>query len=91
MATQVFSDEELQRAKNQLEAGHVFGQDSVFNRAATLARHELLGGWRLRDAYLPGIRGVTAEDVRRSAARHLVAERRTTAILVPVRPATAGR
>ncbi len=88
---ELVSDEELQRAKNQLEAAHVFGQDSVFNRAATLARHELLGGWRLRDGYLPGIRGVTAEDVRRSAERHLVAERRTTAILVPVRPATPSR
>jgi zinc protease len=91
LRTELVSDEELQRAKNQLEAAHVFGQDSVFNRAGTLARHELLGSWRLRDGYLPGIRGVTAEDVRRSAERHLVAERRTTAILVPIRPATAGR
>ena len=62
---------------------YLFGQDSVFSRSATLARHELLGGWRLREAYLPGIRAVTREDVRRVAERHLVAERRTTAILVP--------
>ena len=87
LRTEVVSDEELQRAKNQLEAAYLFGQDSVFNRAATLARHELLGGWRLREAYLPGVRAVTGEDVRRVAERHLVAERRTTAILVPVLPA----
>ena len=87
LRTEVVSDEELQRAKNQLEAAYLFGQDSVFNRAATLARHELLGGWRLREAYLPGVRAVTGEDVRRVAERHLVAERRTTAILVPVPPA----
>ena len=81
------SDEELQRAKNQIEAAFVFGQDSVFNaRASTLARYELVGGWRLREAYLPGIRAVTAEDLQRVAEQYLVGRRRTTAILVPVPP-----
>jgi zinc protease len=91
LRTQPVSDEELQRAKNQIEAAYLFGEDSLFSRAATLARYELLGDWRLRDRYLPGIRAVTAEDVRRAAERHLVAERRTTAILVPVRPSAAGQ
>jgi zinc protease len=86
LRTEPVSDEELQRAKNQLEAAYLFGQDSVEARAATLARHELVGGWRLRDAYLPGIRAVTGEDVRRVADRYFVPERRTTAILVPVAP-----
>jgi zinc protease len=91
LRTELISDEELQRAKNQLEAAYLFGEDSVFSRSATLARHELLGGWRLRDQYLPAVRGITAEDVRRVAERHLVAERRTTAILVPVRPPAASQ
>jgi zinc protease len=91
LRAQPVSDEELQRAKNQLEAAYLFGEDSIFGRAATLARYELLGSWRLRDQYLPGIRGVTAEDVQRAAERHLVAERRTTAILVPVRPPAASQ
>jgi zinc protease len=89
LRTELVSDEELRRAQNQLEAAYLFGQDSVFNRSAALARHELLGGWRLIEAYLPGIRAVTREDVRRVAERHLVAERRTTAILVPVPPVAA--
>ena len=84
---ELISDEELQRAQNQLDASYRFGEDSVFNRAATLARHELLGGWRLSEAYLPGIRAVTREDVRRVAERYLVPERRTTAILMPTPPA----
>jgi zinc protease len=87
LRTELVTEEELQRARNQLEAGYLFGQDSVFNRSASLARHELLGGWRLREAYLPGIRAVTREDVRRVAERHLVPERRTTAILLPTKPA----
>ncbi len=89
LRTELISEEELRRAQNQLEAAYLFGQDSVFSRSASLARHELLGGWRLREAYLPGIRAVTREDVRRVAERHLVAERRTTAILLPVPPAAA--
>jgi zinc protease len=85
--TELISEEELQRARNQLEAAYLFGQDSVYSRSATLARYELLGGWRLREAYLPGIRAVTREDVQRVAERYLVADHRTTAILLPVPPA----
>ena len=84
LRTEVVSEEEFRRAQNQLEAAYLFGQDSVFNRSATLARYELVGGWRLREGYLPGIRAVTREDVRRVAERHLVPERRSTAILLPV-------
>jgi zinc protease len=91
LRTELVSDEELQRAKSQIEATYLFGQDSVASRSASLARHELLGGWRLRDGYLPGIRGVTREDVRRVAERHLAADRRTAAILVPLPPAASGR
>ena len=46
------SDEELQRAKNQIEAELVFARDSVHRRANQLARFELLGGYAL-DATLP--------------------------------------
>jgi zinc protease len=91
LRAELVSDEELQRAQNQLEAGYLFGQDSVFNRASSLARHELLGGWRLREAYVAGVRAVTREDVRRVAERYLQADRRTTAILQPTPPPAAGQ
>ena len=79
--------EELQRAKNQIEAAFIFRQDSLHARAQTLGSYELVGGWRLRDAYLPGIRAVTIEDLRRVAVQYFVRDRQTTAILVPVPPA----
>jgi zinc protease len=91
LRTELVTEEELARAKNQIEAAFLFGQDSVHARAATLARHELVGGWRLREAYLPGIRAVTREDVRRVAERYFVAERRTTAILVPTASGGSGQ
>jgi zinc protease len=91
LRTEPVTEEELARAKNQLEAAFLFAQDSVHARAATLARHELVGGWRLRDAYLPGIRAVTREDVRRAAERYFVTARRTTAVLVPLASTDRGR
>jgi zinc protease len=82
------AEEELQRAKNQIEAAFVFRQDSTYERAATLGRYELAGGWRLRDDYLPRIRAVTAAEVQEVARRYFVEDHQTTAILVPVAPAS---
>ncbi|HEV8311055.1 MAG TPA: pitrilysin family protein [Methylomirabilota bacterium] len=89
LRTEPVGAEELQRAKNQLESGFVFGQDSVYVRASTLARHELVGSWRLRDEFLPRIRAVTARDIQDVARRYFVGDHQTTAILVPVPPAAS--
>lgn len=75
--------EEIERAKNQIEAGFVWGHDSVHSRGATLARFELLGSWRLADGYVPLIRAVTAEDLQRVARTYFLADRKNTAILLP--------
>lgn len=80
---ELVGDEELQRAKNQIEASFVFGQDSLFSQAAILARHEIVGGWKKLEDYLPAIRKVTAEDIRRVAAAYLVRGNSTVGILVP--------
>jgi zinc protease len=82
-------ERELAKAKNQLEAQFVFGQDSNFYQAMLLARFELLGDWRGIDRYLPGIRAVSADDVRRVAREYLVADHRTVGILVPTGPSKA--
>jgi zinc protease len=84
------AEEELQRAKNQIEAAFVFRQDSTYERAATLGRYELVGGWRLRDDYLPKIRAVTTAELQEAARRYFVGEHQTTAILVPVAPAASA-
>jgi zinc protease len=39
--------QELEKAKNQLEAAFVFGQDSLFYQAMLLARYEIAGGWHV--------------------------------------------
>jgi zinc protease len=78
------SDRELEKAKNQLEAAFIFGQDSFFYQAMLLARHEIAGEWRMIDEYLPAIRKVSADDIRRVAQHYLVPDNRTVATLVPL-------
>jgi zinc protease len=77
------SDEELQRAKNQIEAQFVFQQDSVYRRASMLVRFELIGGYGLFDAFLARIQTVTAADLQRVARAYFPADRKNVGILLP--------
>jgi len=79
------SDREVQRAKNQIEASFIMGQDSIYMQARMIGSFEMIGGWRLWERYLEGIRKVSPEDVRRVAEKYLVSDARTTGILIPVR------
>ena len=78
------SELELRRAQDRLEARTILRQDSAFAQGMLLGQYELLGGWRLRDEYVPGIRAVTAEDIRRVASRYLIPDNRTVGLLLPV-------
>jgi zinc protease len=77
------SEEELQRAKNQTEAAFVFQEDSVHRRASLLARFEFIGGYALMDRFVPTIRAVTAEDVRRVARAYFPADKKNVGVLLP--------
>jgi zinc protease len=79
-------ERELEKAKNQLEAAFIYGQDSIYYQAMLLAQHEICLDWRAIDDYLPAIRKVLAEDIRRVAKRYLVLDNRTIGILVPQPP-----
>ncbi len=78
------TDRELEKAKNQLEASYTFGQDSLFYQAMTLARYEIADNWERIDDYVPSIRKVTSEDIRRVARRYLIPDNQTVGILVPL-------
>jgi zinc protease len=77
---------ELNKAKNQLEASYIFGQDSIFYQAMLLARHEIALSWRAIDDYIQSIRKVTPEDVKRVASRYLIQSNQTVATLIPLTP-----
>ncbi|TKB35003.1 MAG: insulinase family protein, partial [Nitrospira sp.] len=78
---------ELQRAKNQVEATHVFEQDSNFRHAMLLGQAESVGaGWRKIDQFVERIRAVTVKDIQRVARQYLTEDNRTVGTLIPVPP-----
>jgi zinc protease len=79
-------EQELEKVKNQIEASFIFGQDSIFNQARLLARHEIALSWKAIDDYLPSIRKVTPEDIQRVAKKYLIPDNRTVGILIPLAP-----
>jgi len=83
LKTEPVSEEELARAKNQIEASMTFQEDSVHSRATLLARFELIGGYRLKEEFIPGIRGVTAEKLMRVANTYFPDDGRSVGILLP--------
>jgi zinc protease len=82
--------EELERARNQIEASFVWQQDSVFTRASVLGRFEVVGSWRLLDDYLPRMRAVTPADVQRVARDYFPVDRKNVSILLPAGPTAAA-
>jgi len=80
------SKRELEKAKNQIEASFVFGQDSLFSQAMHLARYEISLNWRAIDDYIPSIRKVSAEDIQRVTKHYLVPDNRTVGVLIPLPP-----
>ena len=78
------SDQELQRAKNQVEAAYIFGQDSNFRQAMLLGQAETTGaGWRQVEQFVKKLRDVKADDVKRVAQKYLIEDGRTVGILIP--------
>ncbi len=83
--TELISERELQKAKNQIEAAFIFAQDSIYGQAMKIGFYEVAGGWRQMESYLDGIRKVTREDVRRVAKQYLDPDRRTVGTLIPIK------
>lgn len=79
------TENEVQKAKNQIEASFIFGQDSLYMQAMKIGMFEVLGGWRLMDRYLERIRKVTPEEVQKVAKKYLTEDNRTVGILIPVK------
>lgn len=79
------SEREIQKAKNQIESSFIMEQDSIYMQAMKYGIFEMIGGWRLIDRYLEGIRKVTPEDVVRVAKKYLREDNRTVGILVPTK------
>jgi len=78
------TEHELMKAKNGLEARFVFAQDSLFYQGLLLGQYESSASWRDLDTYLPKVRAVTTDDVRRVAGLYFAAANRTVGTLDPL-------
>ena len=85
LKTAPVTDEELQKAKNQIEASFIMGQDSVFYQAMLLGQFETVANWNLLEKYVDNIRAVTKEDVQRVARQYFSEDNRTVGILIPMK------
>jgi predicted Zn-dependent peptidase len=65
-------------------------QDSLFSQGMLLAKHEIAAGWRTIADFLPAVRKVTPEDIRRVAGQYLRPQNRTVGILIPLPPKPEG-
>jgi zinc protease len=81
--TEPVTEEELARAKNQIEAAMVFQEDSIHRRASLLARFEMIGGFALKDGFIARIRAVSAADLTRVASTWFAPDKKSIGVLQP--------
>lgn len=84
LKTEPVTDRELQKAKNQIEAGFIMGQDSNFYQAMQIGSAEAVGaGYSYQESYIENIQKVTKEDLMRAAKTYLIEDHRTVGTLLP--------
>ncbi|MCB1738064.1 MAG: insulinase family protein, partial [Gammaproteobacteria bacterium] len=70
--TELVSDEELRRVKNQVVAEQVYERDALFYQAQQIGQLESIGlPYTVADDYVAAVRAVTAEQVREVARKYL--------------------
>ncbi len=84
LQTELITDKELQRIKNQLLANHIYQQDSMFYQAMLLGIYETVGlGWQKQIEYPSKILQITPEQIRAVARKYLIEDQLTIAELLP--------
>lgn len=91
LMTEPVTEKELQKVRNQMQAGFVRSLDSNEGMAENLAEFELLAGtWKYLLNQLKAIESITAEDVQRVAKQYFTTTNRTVGTLVRKQTETAS-
>ncbi|HXF58413.1 MAG TPA: pitrilysin family protein, partial [Candidatus Saccharimonadales bacterium] len=77
------TEEELSRAKNQVEVAVVRGRDGTYELASSLGEAVASANWKWFVSYVASMKRVTREDVQRVAAKYLVPDHATVGWFVP--------
>jgi zinc protease len=80
---QGITEDELERAKNQLRAQEAFERDGPFAIASQLNEAIAAGDWKLYTTFVERIEKVTTSDVQRVAQTYLIEDQRTVGRYVP--------
>jgi zinc protease len=76
--------EELEKSKNQILAEYYRGLRTIAGKANLIGNYEVFrGGWQNLAETEKLIRSVSAEDVKKAAAKYLTAKNRTVGTLIP--------
>jgi zinc protease len=83
--TELVSEDEMERVRNQIIAAKVYEKDSVFYQAMLIGQLETIGlDWRLADEYVDHLKAVTAEQIRQVARKYLIEDNLSVAVLDPL-------
>ncbi|MCX8033775.1 MAG: insulinase family protein [Thermodesulfovibrio sp.] len=77
------SEKEIEKAKNQVEASFLFSQDSVFGQALILGRFEIISSWKMIEKYKQEIMKISGNDLVEVAKKYLNEDNLTVGILLP--------
>lgn len=83
LKTEPVTEEELARAKSQIEAQFVFEADSVTSQANQLGYWAMIDDWKYLSTYLQRIRALTPADLQRAAQKYFVEDSRTVGHFIP--------
>jgi zinc protease len=84
LQTEPVSEEEIGRAKRQVEASFVYSKDSIRSLAQQLGYFETVATYQYLDSYLDRVRAVTPEMVQRVAREYLTEQTRTVGLYDPL-------
>jgi len=84
------TDNEMQAAKNQLEAYFVYQNDSVSDQGEQLGYYNTVADWHYLEQLVGKIKAVTAQQVRDVAWKYFSPDTMTVGTFIPTGPGTGG-
>lgn len=84
------TDEEVKRAKKQIEVQVIRSRDGTFHLTSSLGEAIASANWEWWDGYIDTMNRVTAADIKRVAAKYLVPDHATIGWFVPANPEEGG-
>ncbi|MBW4602742.1 MAG: insulinase family protein [Calothrix sp. FI2-JRJ7] len=81
------SNQELNRAKTQLQSSFILGNQDITSQATQLGYNQITGGdYKFAEKYLSGVAKVTAADIQRAAKTYLNPGKQTVGLFEPTQP-----